>query len=54
MIDKLIIGGRMSGLLSSVVDLFAKDYVTGGKTTTETASTMTEFNPDASWSIVQE
>ena len=25
-----------------------------GKTTTETASAMTEFNPDASWTIVQE
>jgi hypothetical protein len=25
-----------------------------GKTTTEVASTMSEFNPDASWSIVQE
>ena len=25
-----------------------------GKTTAETASAMTEFNPDASWSIVQE
>jgi len=24
-----------------------------GKTTTETASTMTEFNPDASWTVVQ-
>ena len=44
-----------SGVMTFMMDrdgiLLQKDL---GKTTTETASTMTEFNPDASWSIVQE
>jgi hypothetical protein len=43
--------GVMTFIMNQDGVLLQKDL---GKTTTETASTMTEFNPDASWSIVQE
>jgi hypothetical protein len=43
--------GVMTFIMNQDGVLLQKDL---GKATTETASTMTEFNPDASWSIVQE
>ena len=43
--------GVMTFMMNQDGVLLQKDL---GKTTTETASAMTEFNPDASWSIVQE
>jgi hypothetical protein len=43
--------GVMTFIMNQDGVLLQKDL---GKTTVETASTMTEFNPDASWSIVQE
>ena len=43
--------GVMTFIMNQDGVLLQKDL---GKTTTETASAMTEFNPDASWSIVQE
>jgi Protein of unknown function (DUF2950) len=46
---------RNSGVMTFIMNqdgvLLQKDL---GKTTTETASAMTEFNPDATWSVVQE
>jgi hypothetical protein len=43
--------GVMTFIMNQDGVLLQKDL---GKTTTETASAMTEFNPDASWGIVQE
>jgi hypothetical protein len=43
--------GVMTFIMNQDGVLLQKDL---GKTTTETASAMTEFDPDASWSIVQE
>jgi Protein of unknown function (DUF2950) len=43
--------GVMTFIMNQDGVLLQKDL---GKSTTETASAMTEFNPDASWSIVQE
>ena len=42
--------GVMTFIMNQDGVLLQKDL---GKTTTETASAMTEFNPDASWTIVQ-
>jgi Protein of unknown function (DUF2950) len=43
--------GVMTFMMNQDGVLLQKDL---GKTTTETASALTEFNPDASWTIVQE
>jgi hypothetical protein len=43
--------GVMTFMMNQDGVLLQKDL---GKTTTETASAMAEFNPDASWSVVQE
>ena len=43
--------GVMTFMINQDGVLLQKDL---GKNTTETASAMSEFNPDASWSIVQE
>ena len=65
MVDGKMVGGfavvaypaeyRNSGVMTFIMNqdgvLLQKDL---GKTTTETASGMTEFDPDASWTIVQE